>query len=182
MNTKHNLPPYCSQTGSIRRREGNESLGKKSSIITSLTHTPLMIPNIYSDESNSTRSMQHFYIHITEYHAHFTCTCLQSAPRAGKWIFLKVMGHLREIFTPVCWMLSSLLLWNHLLTAGEKQVHVRCNKPWKEHKKTREGGRESLNSLLAIQCSAGSNLFLSNPWRTEPTDGRWTSCSTNMCD
>lgn len=35
---------------------------------------------------------------------------------------------------------------------------------------------------LVMQCSAGSSLFFSKPWRTERTEGLWTSCSTNKCD
>lgn len=35
---------------------------------------------------------------------------------------------------------------------------------------------------LVMQCSAGSSLFFSRPWRTERTEGLWTSCSTNKCD
>lgn len=33
-----------------------------------------------------------------------------------------------------------------------------------------------------MQCSAGRSLFFSKPWRTERTEGLWTSCSTNKCD
>lgn len=36
--------------------------------------------------------------------------------------------------------------------------------------------------LLVMQCSAGRSLFFRSPWRTERTDGLWTSCSTNRWD
>lgn len=33
-----------------------------------------------------------------------------------------------------------------------------------------------------MQCSAGRSLFFRSPWRTDRTDGLWTSCSTNRWD
>ena len=43
-----------------------------------------------------------------------------------------------------------------------------------------EGDGDDL--LLVMQCSAGRSLFFSRPWRTDRTDGLWTSCSTNRWD
>lgn len=50
----------------------------------------------------------------------------------------------------------------------------------------RRGGRSACEGAayvpLVMQCSAGRSLFFSKPWRTERTEGLWTSCSTNKCD
>ena len=124
INTKHTIYFITAQISGLVRVNNHCFL---NSYTTNTAHIIVMRQTVLEACSTFT------CVHTATWQANSTWMCLHSAPRAGKWIFLKVIGHLREIFTPVCWMLSTLLLRNHLLTAGEQQAYVQCNKPWEEH-------------------------------------------------
>ena len=85
-----------------------------------------------------------FYANVTMWYA--TWTCLQSCPRAGSWMRLKVTGHLRETLMAVCSTPSSpfrvalpaeaATLLKFLLTDREKRERKEREKK-KERKKER---------------------------------------------
>ena len=134
--------------------------------------------------------------------------CLQSCPRAGNWMRLKVIGHLREILIAVCstpscsvellllllllpdngLLFRLLLLVLLLLELAEAllRLELRALESWLLE--LVEEALElavvvatelKLRLILVMQWSAGRRRFFSRFCSTDRTLGRCTSCSTN---
>lgn len=89
------------------------------------------------------------------------CICLQSWPLAGNVIFLKVMGHFKDILMAVCSTPSPSELFREPFEAATELKFL---------------------LILVTQCSAGNILFRNKPWSTDLTLGLCTNCRTKRWD
>lgn len=102
-----------------------------------------------------------------------------------------VIGHFSETLMAVCSTPSSPLrvvlpadaatLLKFLLTRNKEQ-HVLVYNVSNGVVNIHINNSKRQVVLLVMQCSAGRSRFFRSPWRTDRTDGLWTSCSTNRWD